>query len=221
MISEVHHFSLSIAWVFYLASFIIIFLPSLNIDLKCICCLACDQNAYVYLEPAIRYTNLHMEDQNIINRIWLKGFFHEFPLDYPSRDWNLHLYQRKRLLPLHYVYIEHLCSYLTLKGVFTTSLTKGFCLAPYRDESSPSGKHNCIGREGASLAPSPKSITRTQRAFALPDHIDTDVQVSFGVQRQVEWQENAENKKFSMPVHHSILTNVLRVLILLCSICSA
>lgn len=105
-------------------------------------------------------------------------------------------------------YVYH----LSLKGILSGSI-QGW--------SPPSGKHNCTGREGAYLAPSPKSMTGTQKAFALPGHIDTDVQVSFGVQRQVEWQENAENKKFSMPVHHSILTNILRVLILLCSICSA
>lgn len=162
-----------------------------------------------------------MEDQNITNRICLKGLFHEFPLDYTSRDWNLHQYQRKRLLPLHYVCIKTLCSCLTLKGTFTTFLSKGFCMSPYGDESPPSRKHSCTGREGASLAPSPESMTGTPRAFALSSHIGRHVQVSFIVQRQVKWQEDAGSKKFSMCVRHGIQTNILYILILLCSICSA
>lgn len=44
--------------VFYPGFFVVTFLPSLNMGLKCICCLACNRNVYIYLESTFRNTNL-------------------------------------------------------------------------------------------------------------------------------------------------------------------
>jgi len=78
------------------------------------------------------------------------------------------------LVLLHNIFIEILYSHLTSKDTFTTPLSKGFCLALYWDETPPSGKHCCSGKEGAQLAPSAYQMTGT---LAPPSLTGTGIEI--------------------------------------------
>lgn len=135
---------------FHLSSLVVTFLPWLSIS---------NQNVFICLEPAFSNTNFHTEDQNIVDGICQKGFFHEFPLDCSSRDRNLHQYHRQmKLIYLHSICIE--CIHTWLQWVpLPPLLQRNFVWLHVKMKTPPSGRHSCTEkREFNKALPSHKAL---------------------------------------------------------------